>query len=486
MARHRLAFGLAVTVVHLARVACGGDAPPAERPAAIRQQAVAELRQFRKEATADFRDVHDEHVGRWIGRNFAESQARALLALVWAGDDAACREAEALLPPTKEKEQGLSAYLRELFAHEKDFFHKDTWPAWRERLAQALDGARPELARKIRVEFVQAEVAKDPHVTYSSPKGIEDMPLDELARRIQQPGLSPPRDAMRRWLILSPGTAEPWLVALMNDQKADPNQRTAAAGALAMRIFDDEPRLKAREPALEWLKAACFRNLGLGGQPARYLAEANTSAFLKLLGEHDGKDLPYPFAYAIEDCREDLFLSCLETFLALKNSSAAGKATLRLGITPLPRLVLAKILDHIEAGRFERWALVRAVASSAARFPPRDEISQRLLATWVDHMQEEPTGDLWQEIGALHLATRLGTPEAVARGARLRLGDQALTALACDLLGEVGKTEDVPLIWRAIHAEPKGEKAVLAWKARLPQSKGWLAICRLTSHLAPP
>ena len=64
-------------------------------------------------------------------------------------------------------------------------------------------------------------------------------------------------------------------------------------------------------------------------------------------------------------------------------------------------------------------------------------------------------------------------------GARRHLKDNP--ELACNVLGEVGRTEDVALIWDATHRPTA--KPPLNWYAG--PAAGWLAIIRLTNHLPP-
>lgn len=457
-------------------------------PVEIRTWAIAEIKdwfardlaQLVKETGAEV-DRCGNQVPILIG-----SKQSAFIALVWSGDKAACADAVRILSAPQEAGRDRILYFP---IHEECGRTTENTTL----LLAALEPHQPETVRKIRAGILAASVRKPRHVRILPRKSVDEMTPDEI-KKIAQSDTADPQErepAMRRWLRSGDADAEKQLLAIMRDEKAGIHFRCNAAAALAAccRTVDARKRElhAAEKEALEWLIRACGDNVGLGGIPALSLLAAGPEgekAFLNLLAKEDGEKLPYPFPYAIAECPRDTFFRLLDRFLVLKNHKAQCQSLSRIGGTPLPAPVLARLIDYIETRRGDPDALAAEVIRSLTAYPPADTEARNLAGTWVDHMLSRDNPKLWAGLARAIIDSGLGTRECAVAAARRHLTDADLRAAssACRVLGVAGKPDDVPRIWARMHVGiVKDGKLAPHIESVGLLADGWLAVIRLTN-----
>ena len=420
------------------------------------------------------------------------SRQRAFIALVWAGDQRTREEAVKFLGPQVKKENAAATRLDVSFP----LWEHGSTPARTTLLIRALDMHAPEATAAIRRRILKAQVPEPSKVRIRPRKTVAEMTLAEIKKIAQADDARPreQRSAMRRWLTLGDESAERKLLAIMRNEKLAVSTRCTAASAIAACCRSKgrgglrrrwHPSQKA---ALDWLANACVSNVGLGGRPALALLDAGSQAeaeFFRLIDKHDGKELPYPFKYAIAECPDDVFFRHLDRFLILKNEPARSQAHLRIQNTVLPKQVLARLIDHIESQRLDTEGLSRAVALSLANHPPSERGARSLAGTWIDGMLRRRDHELWDYLFRAFLECGLGTPECAAGAARRCLLEEPTAPLACDVLAEAGEPADVLNIWHRIHKNAyRNRKLNPPIKEVELLSQGWLAIIRLTTPSA--
>ena len=109
-----------------------------------------------------------------------------------------------------------------------------------------------------------------------------------------------------------------------------------------------------------------------------------------------------------------------------------------------------------------------------------DDYARQAAGLWVDELHQSTEQRVWQLGARIHLATRLGTRELAAAGARRHM-KQSLP-LSAQILAETGRSEDAVRLWEATH--PAGDKKQGNWYEE--PAAGWLSIVRLTSPAAAP
>ncbi len=459
---------------------------PTAGPLLFRQRVLDELARFRKMKEPGFSSV-DPDLNALIHRDFEKLQTQARIALAWTGDATAITE---LVKQFELDSADADAWARK--HSELYLLIEPTWPAEMRQVVQALEAGRPELARKVRRrmmhlwqlgleregdEIIEA-ILGPPSQEEPAAQKIERLTLAELKKEALEDGRLRGL-AMLRWARLDPEAALPGLACRLNDGKQEVSARHEAARALADR---------GDRRGLDWLKSACLdAGIGLGGDPGVSLleaGEAGVTAYFRLIEEfikkNPGKELPYALAEAPRYCSRETYFKHLPRLLRLKDDRAHYKVRSRLDELKLSARELTFLIEHLRAGKYKDVRLFESLRWSLWGKGPSDRFAREVAELWVDELQSATDPAVWEQGARIHLQTRLGAPETAAAGARRHL--KSNTRLACQVLAEVGKSEDVALIWEATH----GLAAKQQWVWYDLPAHGWLAIIRLTNHVTPP
>jgi hypothetical protein len=441
---------------------------PPRSPGEYRQDVLREIDRFRELKGPKSISGGDEHIGRGTIRRFQETQFAARLALAYDGNRPAIAElAKEFDLENPKDEQWLQAHLT---------LAGGVHPNWSEEIFQvmnALEPHRPELARQMRRRMLRLRVVvpnTENFLRSEEPK-IQRMSLAELKRAATGEDPSFRRIAMERWARLERENAVPELVKILNNTKLEINPRFDAARALAM-VGD--------ERGFDWLKQAIVDNISCGGSPGSALLESGnrgTAIYFQLIADYKkknpDKDLPYGLlGFSLWGER---FFDLLPRFLEIKDKGAVYEVRTSLANMRLPPDTLAFLIDQLKKGNYQDKILATALRDSLSRFGPENAFARQVAELWVDELQNSTAAEQW-ELGAdIFLLAHLGTPAIAAGGARRHLNDNATKG--CRILSQVGRTEDVPLIWEATH--PTEPKASENWYEQ--SSLGWLPIIRLTN-----
>jgi hypothetical protein len=445
---------------------------PVKTPGECRRLVLQEIAEFRQLKGPMLHDG-DEHIARATLGRFHEVQVQARIALAFAGD----RDAEAELVKQFDLDQADDeAWAR---AHsERDHGVYPSWTPTLRLVSAALETSRPDLAQKMRRRMIRLwQVEARPTFPDYDTALLDKCTLTELkmiADRV--PPLA--HEALRRWARLDPKGATPWLVERINDPHQEVDRRFAAAFALAQ-IGDRR--------GVDWLKDACVNNIGLGGSPGAALLEAGdagAAAFFQLVEEHDQRQpdqaLPYALAEGVGCFSTETLFKHLPRLLKLKDEKAHYRVRNAVGGARLSADQLAFLIDYLRKGNYQDETLCDALRTSLSSQGVADEYARQAAGLWVDELHQSTEQRVWQLGAWIYLATRLGTRELAAAGARRHLKQSS--PLAAQILAETGRPEDAVLLWEATH--PAGERKQGNWYEE--PAAGWLSIVRLTSPAAAP
>jgi hypothetical protein len=466
-----LVSGLVAIVEVRAGEAEKPTAPP-KNPGECRRLVLQEIAEFRQLKEPVIRGG-DEHIGRAAIGSFHEAQTQARLALAFAGD----RDAEVELVKQFDLDQADDeAWAR---AHsERDHGVYPSWTPTVRLVNAALETGRPELAQKMRQRMIRLwQVEPRPTFPDHDATLLDKCALTEL-KTIADSDLPLRREALRRLARLDPKAATPWLVERVNDPQQEVNQRFDAAFALAQ-IGDRR--------GVDWLKDACVNNIGLGGSPGAALLEsgaAGAAAFFRLVDEHYQRQpdeaLPYALAEGAGCFSTETLFKYLPRLLKLKDEKARHRVRSAVGEARLSADQLAFLIDYLRKGKYQDETLCDSLRTSLSSKGIADDCARQAAGLWVDELHQSAEQRVWQLGARIHLATRLGTRELAAAGARRHMKQSP--PLAAQILAETGRPEDAVLLWEATH--PAGDKKQGNWYEG--PAAGWLSIVRVTSPVAAP
>jgi hypothetical protein len=450
------------------------DQPPAapRTPGECRRLVLQEIAEFRQ-LKGPVIHGGDEHIARAAIRRFHEMQTQARIALAFDGD----RDAAAELVKQFDLDQGDD----EAWARAHSERHYGVYPSWAPTVRlvpAALETSRPELAQKMRQRMIRLwQVEARPTFPNYDVALLDKCTLAEL-KTIAESDRPLCREALRRWARLDPKGATPWLVEQINDRQQEVNRRFDAAFALAQ-IGDRR--------GVDWLKDACVNNIGLGGSPGAALLEsgaAGAAAFFHLVEEHDrrqpDKALPYALAEGAGCFSTEALFKHLPRLLQLKDEKARHRVRSVVGGARLSADQLAFLIDYLRKGYYQDEILCDSLRVSLSSKGIADDYARQAAGLWIDELHQSTEQRVWQLGARIHLATRLGTRELAAAGARRHL--KQASPLAAQILAETGGPEDAVLLWEATH--PAGDKKQGNWYEE--PAAGWLSIVRLTSPAAAP
>ena len=170
----------------------------------------------------------------------------------------------------------------------------------------------------------------------------------------------------------------------------------------------------------------------------------------------------------------------------LRNDKARFAACSHIAWNRLSPAALVRLADHIRQRRTDYLNLARSAARSLLIHSPGpdwDTADVWVARMWVDEALDYEDRELWLLLAAGFLESGLGTSERMAAAARHWLDDEAAAGMACNVLAQAGKIEDVPLIW--LH--PK-ERVARQWQVEAEHeagpvglANGWVAIVRLAA-----
>jgi hypothetical protein len=464
-------FGLAAII----EVRAGGPAKPTappKTPGECRRLVLLEIAEFRQLGGPEIRGG-DEHIARAAVRSFHEAQMQARIALAFAGD----RDAAAELV----KQFDLDSADDEAWARAHSERDHGVYPSWTPTVrlvSAALQTSRPELAQKMRQRMIRLwQVEARPTFPDYDAALLDKCTLTEL-KTIADSGRPLGQEALRRWARLDPKGATPWLVERINDPRQEVKRRFDAAFALAQ-IGDRR--------GVDWLKDACVNNSGLGGSPGAALLEsgaAGAAAFFQLVEEHHQRRpdqaLPYALAEGAGCFSTETLFTHLPRLLKLKDEKARLRVRSDVRGARLSADQLAFLIDYLRKGKYQDETLCDSLRISLSSNGIADEYARQAAGLWVDELHQSAEQRVWQLGARIHLATRLGTRELAAAGARRHMKQSV--PLAAQILAEAGRSEDAALLWEATH--PEGDKKQGNWYEEL--AAGWLSIVRLTSPAAAP
>ena len=466
-----LVLGLAAII----EVRAGEPEKPTARPITP-----GECRRLVLQEIAEFRQLKgpvicggEEHIGRAAIGRFHEVQTQARIALAFAGD----RDAAAELV----KQFDLDQADEEAWARAHSERHYGVYPSWAPTLrlvSAALETSRPELAQKMRQRMIRLwQVELRPTFPDYDATLLDKCTLTEL-KTIAESARPLRHEALRRWARLDPKGATPWLVERINDPQQEVDRRFDAAFALA--------QLGDRR-GVDWLKDACVNNIGLGGSPGAALLEsgaAGAAAFFQLVDEHDQRQpdqaLPYALAEGAGCCSTETLFKHLPRLLKLKDEKAHQRVRSAVAGARLLADQLAFLIDYLRTGKYQDETLCDSLRTALSSKGIADEYARQAAGLWVDELHQSAEQRVWQLGARIHLATRLGTRELAAAGARRHM--KRSCPLAAQILAETGHSEDAVLLWQATH--PAGAMKRGNWYEE--PAAGWLAIVRLTSPAAAP
>ena len=423
-----------------------------------------------------------------------------LIALAWAGNEEALAESIRIAGLTVDQARAAGKNRDESF----QIWDSDGVPPHTRLLLTALDMHKPDAANKLRKIILESQAPPESTIVMG-PKALSEMTPQEIEHIAQNTDEQPDirQAAMRLWLAHAQKQAQDKLLKVMNDERLTTNQSLlsgleksriqtldinmrcdAAAALVAWSHASEGPQNPIQRKALEWLLHACTSGIGLGGRPATAILDAGCYAeeYFKFMQDHDGKNLPYPFRYAIRECREDIFFRHIERFLAISNESARHDVHVRIANTALSKDNLA-VLAHIATKeRSDAQAIAGAIAQSLARNPSPGREARTIASTWIDLTLSKGDSALWNDLSRCFLECGLGSRDSFRRAARSLLDNPSTAARACDVLAEAGDHEDAAAIWRRIHRDTcrNGRISPSIQEVEL-LSQGWLAVVRLCS-----
>ena len=445
---------------------------PPKSPGECRRLVLQEIAEFRQLKGPVIRGG-DEHIGRAAIGRFHEVQTQARIALAFAGD----RDAAAELV----KQFDLDQADDEAWARAHSERDRGVYPSWAPTLrlvSAALETSHPELAQKMRQRMIRLwQVEARPTFPDSDAALLDKCTLTEL-KTIADSERPLHREALRRWARLHPKGATPWLVERIYDPHQEVNRRFDAAFALAQ-VGDRR--------GVDWLKDACVNNIGLGGRPGAALLEsgdAGAAAFFQLVDEHyqrqPDKALPYALAEGAGCFSTETLFKHLSRLLKLKDEKARHHVRSAVGRARLSADQLAFLIDYLRKGKYQDETLCDSLRISLSSKGIADDYARQAAGLWVDELHQSTEQRVWQLGARIHLATRLGTRELAAAGARRHMKQSV--PLAAQILAETGRSEDAVPLWEATH--PAGDKKQGNWYEG--PAAGWLPIVRLTSPAAAP
>jgi PBS lyase HEAT-like repeat len=466
-----LVWGLAAIIEMRAGEPEKPPAPP-KTPGECHRLVLQEITEFRQLKGPVIRGA-DEHIGRAAIASFHEAQTQARIALAFAGD----RDAVAELV----KQFDLDQADGEAWARTHSERDHGVYPSWTPTLrlvSAALETSRPELAQKMRQRMIRLwQVEARPTFPNYDAALLDKCTLTEL-KTIGDSDHPLSHEALRRWARLDPKGATPSLVERINDPQQEVNRRFYAAFALAQ-IGDRR--------GVDWLKDACVNNIGLGGRPGAALLEsgaAGAAAFFQLVDEHQqrqpDKALPYALAEGAAYFSTETLFKHLPRLLKLKDEKARYQVRSAVGRARLSADQLAFLIDYLRKGNYQDETLCDSLQISLSSNGLADDYARQAAGLWVDELHQSTEQRVWQLGARIHLATRLGTRELAAAGARRHM-KQSLP-LTAQILAETGRSEDAALLWEATHSA--GDKKQGNWYEG--PAPGWLSIVRLTSPAAAP
>jgi hypothetical protein len=460
-----------------------GDSPALR----IRAKALQALREFEKQEYPG-----DPEPSAHERRHFEESKVRAFVAQVWAGDKDALKR-------LKEGAPIPGAPRFDPWSTERD------WPESLSPLLSALRVADPGRAAEA-AGMTLRRLASDPGRGSSShdPREVVDCKsFAELVEIAKSPhARSDEREyAMKRWMVLDKERALEELSRILRNEELDLGLRLGAAGAIAgtappRKSLDPDQRVMnepqgIRKEALDLLREGCLRNYGGAGRALIEAGEFGQDIYLALLGEK-----PVLFRFEIDGCPVPFFCERIDEFLAVKDSDVLSDVFSRVGRIDLPLPTLAKLVEYGILEKHDPAKIAWALTSFVRGFAPADLERRGALGIWYEAMQEERFSGVWEDVARSYLSVKWGSPEIVAEAARRYLRKGIHRQAACEVLGVLGKTEDVELLWKAVDRpferkrEPGGPWDEAAWADQCEASNwsartsGWFAVVRLTTHLA--
>ena len=170
----------------------------------------------------------------------------------------------------------------------------------------------------------------------------------------------------------------------------------------------------------------------------------------------------------------------MSRLLKLKDEKAHYRVRNAVGGARLSADQLAFLIDYLRKGKYQDETLCDSLRISLSSKGIADDYARQAAGLWVDELHQSTEQRVWQLGARIHLATRLGTRELAAAGARRHMKQSA--PLAAQSLAETGSSEDAVPLWEATH--PAGDKKQGNWYEG--PAEGWLSIVWLTSPPAAP
>jgi hypothetical protein len=164
----------------------------------------------------------------------------------------------------------------------------------------------------------------------------------------------------------------------------------------------------------------------------------------------------------------------LSRLLKLNDEKARYWVRIAVGAARLSADQLAFLIDYLRKGTYRDEILCDAVRISLSSQGTADDYARQAAGLWVDELHQSAEQRIWQLGARIHLATRVGTRELAAAGARRHM--KRSLPLAAQILAETGRPEDAVPLWAETH--PSGGKKQGNWYEK--PAAGWLPIVRLT------